>query len=107
MKFLTKKNAALVLQLLTVAGILIGMGAGFCLLWEITDIYMLNGVLYTMQPEEQIRVLREAFDELRDDGIEYGLVAAAALAVSAISSMASFILTCLIKTSPQQTTKEI
>ena len=107
MKLLTKKNAALVLQLLTVACVLIGMGAGFCLLWEITDIYMLDGVLYTMQPEEQIRVLREAFDELTDDGIEYGLVAAAALVVSAISGAASFILTCFIKASPQHTTKVI
>ena len=103
MKFLTKKNAVLVLQLLTVTGILIGIGAGVGLLWEITDIYMLNGVLYTMQPEEQIRVLREAFDELTDDGIEYGLVAAAALVVSAISGAASFILTCFIKASPQHT----
>ena len=107
MKFLTKKNAVLVLQLLTVTGILIGIGAGGGLLWEITDIYMLNGVLYTMQPEEQIRVLREAFDELTDDGIEYGLVAAAALLVSAISGAASFILTCFIKASPHHTTKEI
>ena len=107
MKFLTKKNAVLVLQVLTVTGILIGIGAGVGLLWEITDIYMLNGVLYTMQPEEQIRVLREAFDELTDDGIEYGLVAAAALVVSAISGAASFILTCFIKASPQHTTKVI
>ena len=104
MKFLTKKNAVLVLQLLTVTGILIGIGAGVGLLWEITDIDMLNGVLYTMQPEEQIQVLREAFDELTDDGIEYGLVAAAALVVSAISGAASFILTCFIKASPQHTT---
>ena len=107
MKFLTKKNAVLVLQVLTVTGILIGIGAVVGLLWEITDIYMLNGILYTMQPEEQIRVLREAFDELTDDGIEYGLVAAAALVVSAISGAASFILTCFIKASPQHTTKEI
>lgn len=107
MKLLTKKNAALVLQLLTVGGILTGMGAGFCLLWEITDIAMLDGVLYTMQPDEQIRVLREAFDELEDDGIEYGLIAAAALVASAFSGAASFILTCFIKTSPQLTTKEI
>lgn len=107
MKLLTKKNASLVLQMLTVAGVLVGLGAVFCLLWEMTDIYMLNGVLYTMQPEEQIRVLREAFDELRDDGIEYGMVAGLALAVAAISGVASFIVTCLVKTAPQQPDKEI
>lgn len=104
-KFITKKNISQVLQLLTITGVLVGMSTGFCLLWEITDIDMLNGVLYTMQPDEQIRVLLEAFDELTDDGIEYGLVAGLALAVSAISGVASFILTCFIKTSPEQPTK--
>lgn len=106
LKFITKKNISLVLQLLTIAGVLVGMVAGFCLLWEITDIAMLNGVLYTMQPDEQIRVLLEAYDELTDDGIECGLVAGMALAVSAISGPAAFILTCFIKTSAERPTKE-
>ena len=85
----------------------VGLGAGFYLLWEITDIAMLDGVLYTMQPEEQLRVLLEAFDELEDDGIEYGLVAAAALPVSSISGVASFILTRFIKTAPTQAAKKL
>ena len=107
MKLLTKKNAALVLQLLTVAGVLIGMGAGFCLLWEITDIYMLDGVLYTMQPGERFKAMHDAVHELIDDSIVYCIVAAFALAISFITGVASFILTCFLKTSPEQSDKKI
>ena len=47
------------------------------------------------------------FDELRDDGIEYGMIAGLALAIAAISGVASFIITCLVKTAQQQPGKEI
>lgn len=107
MKWLTRKRVSLLLQALSIAGVFVGMIAGFCLLWEITDIAMLDGILYTMQPDEQLRILHDAADQLVDDGIEYGLVAGAALLLSAISGTASFILTCFIKTYPEQAAKEI
>ncbi|MBO5683389.1 MAG: hypothetical protein J6R92_00430 [Akkermansia sp.] len=107
MKLLTKKNAALVLQLLTVAGVLIGMGAGLLIVNEMTDVYMLDGVLYTMQPGEQFKAMHDAVHELIDDSIVYCIVAAFALTISFITGVASFILTCFLKTSPEQSVKKL
>lgn len=107
MKLLTKKNALLGLQILTVFGILVGLVAGLLIVNEMTDVYMLDGVLYTIQPEEQFEVLHNAVDELIDDSIVYSIIAAFALATSLITGVAAFILTCFIKTYPKQSPKEI
>lgn len=101
MKLLTKKSALIVMLLLTLAGVLTALAAGACLLWEMKDVYMLDGVMYTMQPQEQLRVLLEVVDELADDGIECGVVAAVALTVSMLSSLVATVLACLIKPAPQ------
>ena len=106
MQLLTKKNALLGLQILTVFGILVGLVAGLLIVNEMTDVYMLDGVLYTMQPEEQFKAMHDAVDELIDDSIAYSIVAAFALATSFITGVASFIMTCFIKTSPKQFAKE-
>ena len=45
MQLLTKKNALLGLQILTVFGILVGLVAGLLIVNEMTDVYMLDGVL--------------------------------------------------------------
>lgn len=107
MQLLTKKNALLGLQILTVFGILVGLVAGLLIVNEMTDVYMLDGVLYTMQQEEQFEVLHNAVDELIDDSIVYSIIAAFALATSLITGVAAFILTCFIKTYPKQSPKEI
>ena len=107
MQLLTKKNALLGLQILTVFGILVGLVAGLLIVNEMTDIYMLDRVLYTMQTEEQFEVLHNAVDELIDDSIVYSIIAAFALATSLITGVAAFILTCFIKTYPKQSAKEI
>ncbi len=107
MQLLTKKNALLGLQILTVFGILVGLVAGLLIVNEMTDVYMLDGVLYTMQQEEQFEVMHNAVDELIDDSIVYSIIAAFALATSLITGVAAFILTCFIKTYPKQSPKEI
>ena len=107
MQLLTKKNVLLVLQMLTVAGILIGLVAGLLIVNEMTDVYMLDGVLYTMSQEEQFKAMHDAVDELVDDSIVYSIIAAFALATSLITGVAAFILTCFIKTYPKQSPKEI
>ena len=98
MKLITKKMAVLVLQAFTVAGILVGLAGVICLFDEMTDIYMLRGVLYTMQPDEQLSVLQGETNELIEDTLEYGIVAGFALAASFLTGLASMILTCFIKT---------
>lgn len=107
MQLLTKKNVLLVLQMLIVVSILIGLVAGLLIVNEMTDVYMLDGVLYTMQPGEQFKAMHDAVDELIDDSIVYCIVAAFALAISFIIGVASFILTCFLKTSPEQSDKKI
>ena len=107
MQLLTKKNALLGLQILTVFGILVGLVAGLLIVNEMTDVYMLDGVLYTMQPGEQFKAMHDAVHELIDDSIVYCIVAAFALAISFITGAASFILTCFLKTSPEQSDKKI
>ncbi len=107
MQLLTKKNALLGLQILTVVGILVGLVAGLLIVNEMTDVYMLDVFLYTMQQEEQFEVLHNAVDELIDDSIVYSIIAAFALATSLITGVAAFILTCFIKTYPKQSPKEI
>ncbi len=102
MNFITKKSVLLFLQIITVAGILTGLTGGLCLLDEMTDIYMLRGVLYTMQPDEQLAVLQGETNELIEDSLEYGIVAGFALAASFLTGLASMILTSFIKTPPQQ-----
>ena len=106
MKLLTKKNVSLVLQMLTIAGIFVGMVAGLLIVNEMTDVYMLDGVLYTMQKEEQFKAMHDAVSKLIDDSIVYSIVAAFSLAASFIAGVVSFILTCFMKTSPEQATKE-
>lgn len=107
MKLVTKKNTVLALQLFTAFGILVGMGAGLLIINELTDVYMLNGILYTMSPEEQFKVLHDTVHEVIDDSLEYSIVAAVALAVSFITGTAAFILTCFIKPSPKQPREEM
>lgn len=102
MNFITKKTVLLFLQSITVAGILTGLAGGLCLLDEMTDIHMLNGVLYTMQPNEQLAVLQEETNELMDDGLKYGIVAGLALSVSFIAGLAAFVLSCFIKAEKKQ-----
>ena len=100
MKLLTKKNVSLVLQMLTVAGVFVGMVAGLHIVKEIIDVYMLDCVLYTIQQEEQFKAMHDAVHELIDDSSAYSITAAFSLAASFITGVASFILTCFIKTSP-------
>lgn len=107
MQLLTKKNVLLILQMLTVVGIFIGLFAGLFIVNEMTDVYMLDGVLYTMQPEEQFKAMHDEVHELIDDSIVYSIIAAFALATSFITGVASFIMTCFIKTYPKQSPKEI
>ena len=107
MQLLTKKNALLGLQILTVFGILVGLVAGLLIVNEMTDVYMLDGVLYTMSQEEQFKAMHDAVDELIDDSIVYSIIAAFALATSLITGVAAFILTCFINTYPKQSPKEI
>ena len=107
MQLLTKKNALLGLQILTVFGILVGLVAGLLIVNEMTDVYMLDGVLYTMSQEVQFKAMHDAVDELIDDSIVYSIIAAFALATSLITGVASFILTCFLKTSPEQSDKKI
>ena len=102
MTILTRKNTLIVLQLLTVSGIIVGLVAGCCLLWEMTDVYMLNGRIYTVPVEQQAAVWQHAVAELLDDGIEYGIVAAVSLGVSVLTGVAATVLACFIKPAPQQ-----
>lgn len=99
MKLLTKKSVSLVLQMLTVAGVFVGMVAGLHIVKEMIDVYMLDCV-YTMQPEEQFKAMHDAVHELIDDSSAYSITAAFSLAASFITGVASFIFTCFIKTSP-------
>ena len=102
MKIVTKKNISLVLQLLTIVGILVSLGAGVCLLGEIADVYFRDGVPLYQLPAEQVPALYDELPELLEDGAECGLVAGLSLLVSFISGVAAFVLTCCIKPEAKQ-----
>lgn len=102
MNFFTKKRIAILLQVVTLVSILVALASGICLLWEMLDLYMLDGVLYSMQPDEQLLALHEEMDDMLEDGIVCGVVAGVAMGVSFITGLAATILTGFIKTAPQQ-----
>ncbi len=102
MNFFTKKRIAILLQVVTLVSILVALASGICLLMEMLDLYMLDGVLYSMQPDEQLLALHEEMDDMLEDGIVCGVVAGVAMVVSFITGLAATILTGFIKTAPQQ-----
>lgn len=102
MKIVTKKNISLVLQFLTIVGILVSLGAGVCLLGEIADIYFRDGIPFHRLPAEQLPTLYDELPELLEDGAECGLVAGLSLLVSLVSGVAAFVLTCCIKPEVKQ-----
>ena len=102
MNIMMRKTAWIALQLLTVLGVIVGLVAGCCLLWELTDVYMINGHIYTQPVEEQASVWQHAVAELVDDGFVYGLVAAVALGVSLLTGIAAAVMAFFIKPSSQQ-----
>lgn len=102
MKILTRKNILIALLVLTVVGILVGMVCGFCLLWELTDLYMFMGNMYTIPPDAQLAGLREEAHDVVDSSIEYGLVAAFALLAAFICGVAATVLAFFIKPAATQ-----
>ena len=98
MKIFNKKRVAILLQAVTLTGILVAFASGICLLWEMLDLYMLDSILYSMQPDEQLLALHEEVDDMLEDGIACGVVAGVAMVVSFISGLVATVLTGLIKT---------
>lgn len=99
MKLLTRKSALIALQALTAIGIIAGLACGFCLLWEMSEIYVLQGRLCTMSPENALPVLRDEVDDLLEDGIEYGVAAGVSLCLSLLTSVAAAVLACFVPSS--------
>lgn len=101
MKLLTRKSALIALQLLTAMGIITGMACGFCMLWEMSEIYVLEGRICTMSPENVLPVLRNEVEDLLEDGIEYGVAAGVSLSLSLLTSVAAAVLSCFVPSSCQ------
>lgn len=94
-KLVTLKRVQIACQGVALLGVLVGLGAIVCMVWELTDFFMLQGRLYTMLPEEQLAVLSEEALELPEEVIVPAIVGAVALLGSLLTGLSTLVMTCI------------
>lgn len=91
----TYKYLSTICQILTIAGAAAGLGALCYMVWELTDLFMLEGHLCSMTPDMQLSAQLEVVDDVQDDVIEPAIFGGVSLGISILTGLAGLIFTCL------------
>ena len=91
----TYKYLSTICQILTIAGAAAGLGALCYMVWELTDLFMLEGHPFSKTPDMQLSALLEVVDDVQDDVIEPAIFGGVSLGMSILTGLAGLIFTCL------------